>query len=173
MTGSCVQLAPIRLGGGRTRSNHLPGPGLALDRRWRIVQANKTAAALYGQFGFGVGDSLIDLMVSDTLPDVVENWPVVAQAAAARLRVESLTQGGVAEFDRASAHLAQFCTQAERAKSAVIPTIVNIAGQRLSMFATIAQIGTPEDVMLDDFKIELYFPMDDETETIFEAMGVG
>ncbi len=167
------QMVPIRHAVERTLSKHMPYPGLALDRMWRIVQANKTAAGLFGQFGIGVGDSLIDLMVSGTLPDIVENWPVVAQAAAARLRVESLAQGGVAEFDRASAYLAQFGTQTERAKSPVIPTIVNFAGQRLSMFSTIAQIGTPEDVMLDDFKIELYFPMDDETATAFEAMSVG
>ena len=38
------------------------------------------------------------------------------------------------------------------------------------MFATIAQIGTPEDIILDNMKVELYFPMDSETGG-FEAMS--
>ena len=164
------QMAPIRQAVERTLSNHMPYPGLALDGRWRILQANQTATGLFGQFGYGVGDSLIDLMVSGILADIVENWPVVAQAAAARLRVESVAQGGVPEFDRASSHLAQFGSQPERAKNPVIPTIFSVGGMRLSMFATIAQIGTPEEVMLDDFKIELYFPMDKETGKAFEKI---
>jgi hypothetical protein len=39
------------------------------------------------------------------------------------------------------------------------------------MFATISQFGTPEDHMLDDLKVELYFPMDDTTEAAFQAMN--
>lgn len=42
---------------------------------------------------------------------------------------------------------------------------------RLSMFATISQFGTPEDLLLDDLKVELYFPMDDVTEMAFQAMN--
>ena len=166
-----AEMAPIRLAVERTLKNHMPYPGLAVDRLWRIVQTNRTAEVLYGQFGIGVGDSLVDLMMSDVPPNLVENWPEVAQAVAARLRVESLSQGGVPEFDRASAHLAQFDAQSGRAKNPVIPTIISVGDLRLSMFATIAQMGTPEDVMLDDLKIELYFPMDNETVAAFEAMS--
>ena len=92
------EMAPIRQAIERTLLNHMPFPGLAVDRLWRIVQANKTATTLYNQFGVGVGDSLVDLMMSDIPPKIVENWPEVFQAAAARLRVESLAQGGVPEF---------------------------------------------------------------------------
>ena len=166
-----AEMAPIRQAVERTLSNHMPYPGLAVDRLWRIVQTNQTAATLYGQFGIGIGDSLVDLMMSDLLPQVVENWPDVAQAAAARLRVESLAQGGVPEFDRAAEHLTKFGARSDRAKSPVIPTIVTLGDNRLTMFATIAQIGTPENVMLDDFKIELYFPMDDQTSDALLAMS--
>lgn len=166
-----AQMEPIHRAIERTLTNHLPYPGLALDRSWRIVQANKTGLALFGQFGLGIGDSLVELMVSEALPHVIENWPEVAQAVAARLRADSLAQGGVPEFDRAATHLAQYAQTSERAMSPVIPTVVSIGGVRLSMFATIAQFGTPEDVTLDDMKVELYFPMDEETEQAFQALG--
>lgn len=165
-----AEMAPIRKAVQRTLANHMPYPGLAVDRKWRIVQINTAASALYGQFGVGIGDSLVDLMVSDSLPDIVENWPEVAQAAAARLRLESRAQGGVPEFDRAAAHLARSGTDTGRTSNPMTPTIVSLGDIRLTMFAVIAQIGTPEEIVLDDLKIELYFPMDQETDRAFQAM---
>ena len=49
--------------------------------------------------------------------------------------------------------------------------IVSLGETRLSMFSTIAQFGTPEDIALDDLKIELYYPMDGQTDASFSAMG--
>lgn len=43
-----------------------------------------------------------------------------------------------------------------------------LGAQRLSLFATIAQFGTPEDVTLDDVKVELYFPADAETKAALQ-----
>jgi hypothetical protein len=42
---------------------------------------------------------------------------------------------------------------------------------RLSLFTTIAQFGTPEDLALDDLKIELFFPSDKETEATLRALS--
>lgn len=167
---SDTEMKPIRLAVDRMLETHMPFPGLAIDRHWTIRQANSTARTLFGLFGVGVGDSLIDLMLSDLLPQLVENWPEVAQHAAARLRVESVAQGGVAELDRAVGQLEKAGGYSETVAGPVVPTVIRHGDMRLSMFATIAQFGTPEDVTLDDLKIELYFPMDDATAEAFEAM---
>lgn len=166
-----ADMAPIAQAVQTTLTNHMPYAGLALDSLWRIVNANKTAQTLFAGFGIGIGSSLLDFMMSDGLPDIVENWPEVAQAAATRCRIESLAKGGVPELDKAAEYLAKFGVLSDRAKSPVIPTIISTSGARLSMFATIAQIGTPEDLALDDFKIELYYPMDEVTENAFEIMS--
>ncbi len=42
---------------------------------------------------------------------------------------------------------------------------------RLSLFATIAQFGTPEDLLLDDLKIELCFPEDKESTERLKVMA--
>ena len=165
------EMAPISNAIERMLANHMPYPGMAVDRMWRIVKTNKTAEMLFGKFGMNIGDSIVELLMSDIMPVVVENWSEVSQAAAARLRVESLSQGGVPEFDQAASYLSKFSTEIERAKSPVIPTIISFGDMRLSMFATIAQIGTPKDVVLDDLKVELYFPLDEATAVSFEAMG--
>lgn len=165
------EMSPIRKAVDRMLLRHSPYPGLALDRYWRILQMNRPAAALFGQLGVGEGDSLVDLMMSETMPDVVENWPEVAHHAAHRLRVESLAQGGIPEFDRAVAHLSLVGAAAVQSGLPVIPTVIRAGDLRLSMFATIAQFGTPDDVTLDDLKIELYYPTDNVTQITFETLA--
>ena len=165
------EMAPIRQAIDTTLENHSPYPGLVLDRLWRIVQANASASTLYQAFGIGIGDSLIDLLTSENLPPFIENWPEVALVAAKRLRLESQAQGGIERFDKAVEHLmGQAGRPSSQTRSPVIPTIVKLGDTRLTMFATLAQIGTPEDIILDDLKVELYFPMDDETDRVFKSL---
>lgn len=86
-------MAPIRRAVSRQSERHMPYPGVAVDRVWTIRQANTAAIALFAPFGVSVGGSLLDLMMSEILPRVVENWPEVAHQAALRLRTESAAQG--------------------------------------------------------------------------------
>ena len=165
------EMAPIRTAVDTMLAHHMPYPGLALDRLWSIRRLNPAAARLYGQFGLAEGDSLLDLMMSDHLPAMVENWPDVARHAAARLRTESLMQGGVPELDRVTEHLARVDSADDVSPGPVVPTILHLGEARLSMFATIAQFGTPEDLTLEDLKIELYFPMDQASEAFLRQLA--
>ena len=167
-----AEMAPIRAAIRRTLENHAPFPGLAIDRLWTIREANATALALYGAVGTGIGDSLLDLMTRPDMHRLIENWPEVARHAAARMRTESAAQGGVAALDQAARHLAETGPpDGLAATGPVVPTMLRLGEARLSMFSTISQFGTPEDLALDDLKIELYFPMDEATEAAFHAMA--
>ena len=132
--------------------------------------ANATALALFGALGIGPGDSLLDLLMRDDMPGLIDNWPEVAHSAANRLRTESAAMGGIAAFDPVIRHLSAVPRPSRAPPAPVIPTIIRLGDTRLSMFATIAQFGTPEDLTLDDLKVELYFPMDDITKAAFEQM---
>lgn len=165
------EMAPIRKAIGMTLASHMPFPGLAVDRLWTVKLMNDAAARLYGQFGVGVGDSLLDLMMSDHLPPVVENWPDVARHAAERLRAESAAQGGAPELDRAAAHLSAVRGAPAGPTAPVIPVVLRLGEARLAMFATIAQFGAPADVTLNDLKIELYFPLDDASEALLRTFA--
>lgn len=165
------EMAPIRQAVDRLLEGQLPYPGLALDRLWRIRRANAAALALFGGFGLTVGDSLLDLMLSSALPALVENWPEVAHHAAQRLRTESLAQGGVRELDEAVTRLLEVPQPESASTGPVIPTVLRFGETRLSMFATVSQFGTPEDLLLEDLKIELYFPTDQVTADAFAAMA--
>lgn len=165
------EMTPIRAAVDHMLSSHAPYPALSLDRYWTILSMNAPAASLFSLLDVGAGDSLLTLMMSEKLPDLVENWPAVAHHTAQRLRTESMAQGGIAALDKVAAHLATV-PRAERGNlGPVVPTVLNTGTLRLAMFATIAQFGTPEDVLLDDLKIELYFPADPVTEVLFRQMA--
>ena len=164
-------MAPIRQAVDRLLERQLPYPGLALDRLWRLRRANAAALELFGGLGLGIGDSLLELLCSEALPALIENWPEVAEHAAQRLRTESLAQGGVPELDAAVAQLARMPKPESPPTGPVIPTILRLGETRLSMFATVSQFGTPEDLLLEDLKIELYFPTDQATADAFAAMA--
>jgi len=165
------EMSPIRQAVDHMLNQHMPFPGLAVDRLWRVCEANPAALKMFGLFGVGIGDSLLDLVMSDTLPQAVENWREVAHHAMLRLRTESLSQGGVPALDRAVDHLAKVPVPSGAATGPVVPTILRHGDLRLSFFATLSQFGTPEDLLLEDLKIELYFPSDDITGQFFETQS--
>lgn len=167
---STAEMEPIRGAVDHMLTAHAPYPALAVDRVWTVMALNAPARALYGMLGVGDGDSLLDLMMSDTLPPLIENWAQVAHHACQRLRTESAAQGGVAALDRAADHLGRVPTPRNQPTGPVIPTILNTGTMRLSIFATIAQFGTPEDVALEDLKVELYFPSDDASSALLRAL---
>ncbi|MDP5217914.1 helix-turn-helix transcriptional regulator [Ruegeria sp. 2205SS24-7] len=164
-------MAPIRAAVAHMLDSHSPYPALALDRLWTVLRMNAAAQLLYGQLGLSEGGSLLDLLMSDHLPGLVENWPEVARHAALRLRIESASQGGVARLDAVADHLTQMPPPADHARAPVVPTILRMGDMRLALFATIAQFGTPEDLLLDDLKVELYFPADPESGELLRALA--
>jgi len=164
-------MAPVRAADAHLIAGHAPYPALAVDRLWTVLAFNPPAARLFGSFGVGEGDSLLDLMLSPALPPLVENWAEVAHHAARCLRTESAAQGGVPQLDRVAAALAAAGGTVEPAAGPVIPTIFRLGATRLALFAMLAQFGTPDDVTLDDLKIELYFPADAQSEALLRSMA--
>lgn len=167
------EMAPVRGAVERTLTQHAPYPAIAVDRLWTVMLMNGPARMLFGEVGLAEGGSLLDLMVSDRLPPMIENWPDVAHHAAQRLRIESASLGGVAQLDRAAEKLAAVPGATTVRTGPVVPTIYRSGTMRLSLFALIAQFGTPEDLLLEDMKIELFFPSDDQSDKALRAVWSG
>ncbi len=165
------EMAPVRAAVGHTLERHAPYPAIAVDRLWSVIRLNRPARVLFGELELVEGGSLFDLMVSDDLPPRIENWAEVSHRAAQRLRMESAAQGGAPQFDRAADKLAATPDPTELNFGPVVPTIYRTGTTRLSLFAIIAQFGTPEDLTLDDLKIELFFPADAETDQALRTMS--
>ena len=162
-------MAPIRRAIDRTLDRHAPYPGIAIDRLWRLTRMNEPAQKMFGMLGVTEGSSMLDMLRNPMLWDMVENWPEVAHHSMLRLRTESAAQGGIPELDTAATFLANHA-KAGPDIGPTVPTIFKFGDQRLSMFGTIAQFGSPEDATLEELKIELFFPADAATEQALNAM---
>lgn len=164
------EMAPARAAVEHTLTAHAPYPAFAVDRLWTVLKLNTPAQNLFHVLNITEGSSLLDLVTSDTFPPLIENWPQVAHHSAQRLRTESAAQGGVPELEETADHLSKTPPPAEHSLGPVVPTIYRLGPLRLSLFSTIAQFGTPEDLTLDDLKIELFFPADDETKAALTGL---
>jgi transcriptional regulator with XRE-family HTH domain len=175
---SANDMAPIRAAIAWTLDRHDPFPALALDRHWTLVNANKAATHILGAVGIGIGDSLLDALTHDSaLRSALENWPEVRQHLLVRLQVESAQLGNDVTLEAAAAVLAREAVAADHdtpgVLSAVIPAKYRFGGTVLSLFSTIAQFGTAEDIALADLKIELMFPADEFTREALLAAQAG
>lgn len=174
-------LAPIREGLGFMLTQQEPYPGVVVDRRWNLIQANKGATAmlafLVGPLVPGAAVNLADALVApNVLRPHLKNWTEVvgyfvrsveADAAAdgttetAALRDRLLGYPGVRET------MAGASSQASGAP--VLAMHFEKGKTALKLFTTIATLGTPQDITLQELRIECFFPMDANTTQIFEA----
>ncbi|TQV70659.1 helix-turn-helix transcriptional regulator [Denitrobaculum tricleocarpae] len=173
-----ADMAQVRSAVDWTLARHDPYPALALDRHWTLVKINQSARLLLGAISLEEGDSLLSVMTDvERLTVMFENWQEVAQHMLARLRTESGHLGGDRILDAASDRLAESLGTEYADPSGVLPAVVPAryrAGEdTLSLFSTIAQFGTAEDIALAELKIELMFPADDATRRMLLAMTPG
>jgi transcriptional regulator with XRE-family HTH domain len=156
-------------------ARHAPYPAFVLDRHWVMVKANAPAGQMLGTLGVRIGASLLDVLCQPGFGAAVfVNWPEVGHHMIQRLRTESAHHGGDAILERAAAQLASdvqvagFVQQAPL--TAVIPAQYRAGDQVLSLFSTLAQFGSAEDIALADLRIELLFPADGPSEQLLLAM---
>jgi hypothetical protein len=57
----------------------------------------------------------------------------------------------------------------EQVSGPVLPMHFRKDGTRLGLFTTIATLGTPRDITVQELRIESFFPMDDETAEILRS----
>jgi transcriptional regulator with XRE-family HTH domain len=154
---------------------HSPYPAFAKDRHWCIVATNDVAAAMLKGAGLAKGDSLLDLVTDETrLLATFANPGEVGRHILQRLRLESNYYGGEAVLEKAAEKLASIDTVKNFLPHthlpAVVPALYRMGDQVLSLFSTLAQFGTAEDLMLADLQMEFLFPADDDTRDYIEAM---
>lgn len=170
------EMAQVRQAMDWTISRHAPYPGLIMDRLWRIVAMNDPATRIFGPVGFSNGASLLDALQDLTLfAALIENWVEVGHHTLLRLRSESARAGGIAELDRAAAHLGAVpeiaAFQPTSRDMAVTPTVYRVGAARLALFSTYAQFGSAEEVSLADMKVELMFPANAEARAALLALA--
>jgi transcriptional regulator with XRE-family HTH domain len=174
-------LAPIREALDYILAQQEPFPAFVVDRRWNLLQANRGAVAmvefLVGPIKPGTAINLADALVApDVLRPHLMNWSEVvryfvrsveADAAADATPETSALLDRLLGYKDVRATIAQVSPIS--AESPVLPMHFEKGRTKLRLFTTIATLGTPQDITLQELRIESFFPIDEETREAFRT----
>jgi transcriptional regulator with XRE-family HTH domain len=175
------ELARVREALDHMLAQQEPFPGVVVDRHWNLLKANQGALRLV-EFLVGPVAPDVQVNLADALvgPDVFRPY-LVNWAEIARYFIRSV------EADAAADGTAETSALLERllGYDGVRPLLKAIAvggaadpvlamhfrkgAVSLQLFTTIATLGTPQDVTLQELRIENFFPMNDDTAAILRA----
>ena len=154
-----------------------PYPALVMNRRWEVVMTNQALGRLFALIqldpaALGQGfDALRSFLHPDGLKRFVRNWPVAAGMTMARVQRDLALNPDPALLAVVEEVKTYPGVRALLAKGAglpasepIVPLELEIDGQVWSWFTTIATFGTPQDVTLQELKVEMFFPADAQTE---------
>ncbi|QPF82183.1 helix-turn-helix transcriptional regulator [Bradyrhizobium genosp. L] len=158
-----------------------PYPAVAVDRHWNLLLANSGAARLVeflvGALAPGTPINLADALVApDVLRPYLANWTEVAGYFVRSVEADAAADGTAATAELLQRLLAYDGVEAalaaplsEPAPGPVLPMQFHKGDVRLQLFTTIATLGIPQDVTLQELRIESFFPLDEETAQVFRT----
>ena len=173
-----AQAGHVRAALERMLAAHEPFPAVVMDRHWNLLTANSAAGTL---FGWLLGErqaegsaNVIRLMFDPKgLRPYVTNWDAAAEALIQRVHRESV--GGIPDSEtvallgEALAYPgvpAQWRSPDFRTSPLpIVPVEFAKDGLALSYFSTVTTLGTPQDAMLQEIRLESFFPADETTVT--------
>ena len=152
-----------------------PFPAVAVDRHWNLLRANQGAVRLV-EFLVGplAPDSQVNLADALVAPDVLRphllNWAEVVRYFIRSVEADAAADGTsetAALLERLLAYdgvkAAIDAPTAEAAVTPMLPMRFRKGNTELLLFTTIATLGTPQDITLQELRIESFFPMDSQT----------
>lgn len=156
-----------------------PYPAVVMNRRWDIIDRNSAASRFFSALldgrtldGVDATPNVLRLMFHPRgLRPTVLNWTEVAQGLLQRLYREAV--GGV--FDeptRALMHEILAYPDVPESWSApnlarpllpVLPVCFQLGAITFNYFSAVTVLGTPQDVTVQELRIESFFPSDEST----------
>jgi len=160
-------------------AQHEPYPAFVVDRCWNLLRANRGAMNLT-EFLLGPAPAAspaepvnlaVALVSHEGLRPFIVNWQEVALYFVRGVQADALADGAPETADLLARLLAfpdvpalsETMPPEEEGQSPVLPIHFLHDGTSLRLFTTIATLGTPRDVTLQEVRIEFFFPMDEPT----------
>jgi transcriptional regulator with XRE-family HTH domain len=152
-----------------------PYPAVVVDRHWNLLRANSGAVRLVeflvGPIAPGAKVNLADALVApDVLRPHLVNWVDVVRHFVRSVETDAAADGSAettALLARLSGYRGVKAALATGAESAAASPVLAMhfrkGGVDLRLFTAIATLGTPQDITLQELRIESFFPMDDAT----------
>ncbi|HEU4732899.1 MAG TPA: hypothetical protein VFT22_33625, partial [Kofleriaceae bacterium] len=153
-----------------------PFPAVVMNRYWDVLRTNDAGARFFGFLrdlrpAAGPANVLRMMFDPDALRPFVTNWEAVAQSLIRRLHREAV--GGVAD-DTTMKLLADLLRYPgvpsawrdpgpSTALVPVVPVSFRKAEHTFHFFSTVTTLGTPQDIVAQEIRIECFFPVDAST----------
>jgi transcriptional regulator with XRE-family HTH domain len=176
-------LAAMRAAVTRVLDAHDPYPGLALDRHWNLVVANRAAQRMVGVLPPALASAQpLNVFRIGLHPQGMaahtanfDEWGRYMLRELQRLSDASLDPALQALLDEVQAYpnVAGLRRRSEPAPAdgLIVHCVLLHGAQRLSMFTTLATFGSPRDVTLAELTVELFYPADAATEAALRALA--
>ena len=182
------ELSPVRQAIDRMLKQQEPYPAVVIDRLWNLLEGNDAAQA-FTVFLFegppppsppGKAPNLLRWILDPkALRSRIANWEEVARYLVSTTYAEILAAGGepkaLAFIEEIMAYPdvpASFRKlRFEERPQPVLTVDYVVGGKALSVFTTIATLGTPQDVTLQEVRIESFFPADDRSDALFRSLA--
>lgn len=160
---------------------HEPYPAIVVDANWNIVKQNRGSSALLQLFVHDPGEvsgNAFELLFSkEGLQPYVRNWKNLSSTLLLRLFRETLSASSGPEkralFDKITAMPSAPANWQELASGLPGGPTLDLELEndklRCRFFTTVTTFGTPQDVTLQELRIESYFPSDDTTRALCET----
>ena len=163
---------------------HSPNPALVVDRRGEMVEANDAAFRLLAVMVDPDSPALQPTINVNRLtlhPEgirpVTANWSEAAANILQRLEREHAHRPADESLASVLAEVLEYPGVAELRRRAALPTGADLlvpleatigSGEVVRLVSTIATLGAPYDVTLDELRLETLFPADDATRTVLD-----
>jgi transcriptional regulator with XRE-family HTH domain len=175
------ELAQIRAALDYILAQQEPFPAVAVDRHWNLLKANQGAVRLV-EFLVGplAPDARINLADALVAPDVLRPF-LVNWADVVRYFIRSVETDAATDLTGETSTLLDRLLSYEGVRTAVeshaidaatgpvLPMHFRKGDISLQLFTTIATLGTPQDVTLQELRIECFFPTDPGTATVLRG----
>jgi len=165
--------------------NQLPAGAIAVDWNWNVLRANRSMLLTVARFvdpGL-LAEPPINLMRLVFSPDglhrFVENWREVGPIMVNRIRREAEHEGKddaralLDELLASPAVATDWARDSGEPPPLLIPLHLRRDDFELRLFSTITTLGTPQDVTLQELRIESFYPMDAASQATLERLCAG
>lgn len=162
---------------------HLPYAAIVVDRHWNCLLSNEAATRFFSKLIAPALASQNNVLRSTFHPEGsrrwIVNWPEVERHHLSRAELEF----GSAEDSVGAALLSEIRSYtnastgvhahtAPHPGNLLLPLHIRMGELDLRLFTTIMTLGTPQDITLQELRIETFFPADPESERCWQQQFV-
>ena len=161
-----------------------PFPAVVMNRSWDILTSNAAASRFFGflldQAPSPEPANVIRMMFDpQRLRPFVVSWETVAEALIRRIYREAVGGAPDEQTVKLLDEVLAFpgvprgwrTPDPETPLLPIIPVTFRKGSRTFAFFSTVTTLGTPQDVTLQELRIECFFPMDTETRRYSEELA--